>query len=86
MKENGSRLLDTAKEMFEKMQYIQKINNERYVIYKHKSDTRFTIIFDKKYKELRITRKNFTILNRTSLIGLYLDDLQAINKQVEELG
>lgn len=55
-------------------------------IYEHKSDTRFTIRFDKKYRELQVTRKNFAILNRTSLIGLYLDDIQAINKQIKELG
>lgn len=76
----------SAKEMFEEMNYIQKINNERYIIYEHKSDTRFTIRFDKKYREIQITRKSFTIFNRTSLIGLYLDDIQAINKQLEELG
>ena len=70
----------TAKEMFEKLGYKQQevINKENYLLYISKMNE---IIFNKKHKQV-----GKQIVNSAITDMITLEELQAINKQVEELG
>ena len=82
-----------AKKMFEKLGYEDKtprvnygIPNKRYI--KHNNTSVRTIEFDKAGKYIDITEKYNDIIAESYENYNYLDfnELQAINKQVEELG
>lgn len=72
-----------AKEMFEKLGYKQDIyNNSAYQVIKYYNDKHTSILFC-------IDNKNFTnksIEKEGNEPLITLEELQAINKQVEELG
>lgn len=70
-----------AKEMFEKLGYIQKIQNN--VIYYFKE-----INIPKRYGGSMFYYINFILEDKEIFISrnLKIEELQAINKQVEELG
>lgn len=71
----------SAKEMFEKLGYELSKNDKKYIIYENKiCDTSMKIIFDLDFK---IVKKSY---NRNDASWIHLQELQAINKQVEELG
>lgn len=84
----------TAKEMFEEMGYIVTRNDDLFICYVHKTkgdkNYYYTIEFNLKAKQIKIYRYRSELLrqlfSKEDMIGLYLDDLQAINKQIEELG
>ncbi len=72
----------TAKEMFEKLGYtLEKVIDDRYINYASKEVRLAEFYFDTK-------RKTFTkqIINSAITEPITLEELQAINKQVEELG
>lgn len=72
----------SAKEMFEKLEYTYSETKEE-IIYTHKgSFCGWSIIFDKTDKFILPAQNDFY---HTS-IGISLEELQAINKQIEELG
>lgn len=84
---------NNAKEIFEELGYTQIINDNKYIEYKYTSwlDKKFyyNIRFDKKHKEIKVKRHTGFIrrfYSKEDLIGFYLSDIQAINKQLEELG
>lgn len=67
----------SAEEMFKKNNLFKKIDNEEYIEYELISDIwRYYIVFDKKYKTINFNM--YEVIN--------MQELQAINKQVEELG
>lgn len=73
----------TAKEMFENLDYYWKEDNScisfTKILWKHWIfKSKITICFWKLFKEVSIYEE--------SVIDLSLEELQAINKQVEELG
>lgn len=72
--------MKTAKEMFEELGYIQDLNNSYNVGYfKRITETRLrTITFIKDYKYM-------TFIDNDNNCCLNLEELKAINKQVEEL-
>ena len=71
----------SAKEMFEKLDYIQDLDNTYNVGYfKRIADTKLrTITFIKDYRYM-------TFIDTDNNCSLTLQELKAINKQVEELG
>ena len=71
----------SAKEMFEKLGYEQKIKDD--VIYYFKS-----INVPKKFGHIYIYNINFILKDKELFTSKNLDykELQAINKQIEELG
>lgn len=78
----------TAKEMFEELCFYEKTNNKCYLIYTMYGKDRYTdtdvetiITFKKKEKLVRIKKPN-----KASIYNLNAKELQAINKQCEELG
>ena len=71
-----------AKEMFEKLGYKQTDNLPTYIEYLKQGNTKITeITFD--IEEKRIIKQDF---NTGFAYYIKYDELQAINKQVEELG
>lgn len=84
----------SAKEMFEKLGYKLTRDDDSFIIYSYtlKYDKKYyyVITFELKYKQLKIERYRSELLrklfSKEDMIGLYLDDIQAINKQIEELG
>ena len=79
-----------AKEMFEKLGYKVLVNNKNTLEYlKQTEDEKYTITFDKKYKFIGHYYEQYSKFNNMwtyELCDLTLEELQAINKQVEELG
>ena len=71
----------TAKEMFEKLGYKQKIQND--VIYYFKE-----VNIPKQYGSSIFYHINFILKDKEIFISrnLLLEELKAINKQIEELG
>lgn len=67
----------TAKEMFEELGYRQIYNTVNYIIYDF--ETKFEIKFYRPHK-------NIEIVGKEPYNTLDMEELQAINKQVEELG
>lgn len=70
----------TAKEMFEKLGYEQDLNNNFYIGYYKKINNKqrmFTFMRQFKY---------FTFIDNDNSCVIDLKELQAINKQIEELG
>ncbi|MCI9434060.1 MAG: hypothetical protein HFI86_02125 [Bacilli bacterium] len=84
----------SAKEMFEKLGYKLTRNDDLFITYSHtlKHDKKYyyAITFELKYKQIKIERYRSELLrqlfSKEDMIGLYLDDVQAINKQIDELG
>ena len=78
----------SAKEMFENLCFYEKTNNSAYLIYemygqdKYTDDEVTTIITFKKHEKLVRVKK----LNKTSSYNFNAEEIQAINKQIEELG
>ena len=77
----------SAKEMFEELCFYEKTNNKTYLIYTMYGKDKYTdenvetiITFKKKEKLVRIKKQN-----KSSAYNLDVQELQAINKQVEEL-
>lgn len=67
----------SAEEMFKKNNLIKTEDNEEYIKYELISDIwRYYIVFEKKYKTINFNM--YEVIN--------MQELQAINKQVEELG
>ena len=67
----------SAEEMFKKNNLIKTKDNEEYIKYELISDIwRYYIVFEKKYKTINFNM--YEVIN--------MQDLEAINKQVEELG
>ena len=67
----------SAEEMFKKNDLIKTKDNEKYIKYELISDIwRYYIVFEKKYKTINFNM--YEVIN--------MQELQAINKQVEELG
>ena len=74
--------------MFEELCFYEKANNKTYLIYTMYGKDRYTdenveiiITFKKKEKLVRIKKQK-----KVSAYNLNMKELQAINKQVEELG
>lgn len=67
----------TAKEMFEKLGYEQIYNTINYIIYDYEEN--FEIKFYRPHKLIEIVGKE-------PYNTLDMEELQAINKQIEELG
>lgn len=86
--------MKSAKEMFEELGYKITRNDDLFVTYSYtlKCDKKyyFAITFELKYKQVKMERYRSELFRRVfstnDMIGLYLDDIQAINKQIEELG
>jgi len=84
----------SAKEMFEELGYKCTRNDHLFISYVYLSkcykNYYYNIEFSLKYKEITVRRYkgNFfrRIYSNEDMIGFYLDDIQAINKQIEELG
>lgn len=67
----------SAEEMFKKNNLIKTEDNEEYIKYELISDIwRYYIVFEKKYKTINFNM--YEVIN--------MQELEAINKQVEELG
>ena len=67
----------SAEEMFKKNDLIKTKDNEEYIKYELISDIwSYYIVFEKKYKTINFNM--YEVIN--------MQELQAINKQVEELG
>ena len=67
----------SAEEMFKKNDLIKTKDNEEYIKYELISDIwRYYIVFEKKYKTINFNM--YEVIN--------MQELQAINKQIEELG
>lgn len=67
----------SAKEMFEELGLFKKIDDEECIEYELISDLwRYYIIFNKEYKTI-----NFNMYEEINM-----QELKAINKQIEELG
>ena len=78
----------TAKEMFEEQCFYEKTNNSAYLIYEMYGKNRYTdenvltrITFKKHEKLVKVKK-----LGKTTSYDFNAKELQAINKQVEELG
>ena len=71
----------SAKEMFNNLGYIQDLDNSYNIgYYKRIAETKMrTITFIKEYKYI-------TFIDTDNNCSLTLQELQAINKQIEELG
>lgn len=71
----------SAKKMFEELGFEQDLNNKFYIGYckqnKNKGARMFTFMKEDKY---------FTFVDKDNHVCITFDELQAINKQVEELG
>lgn len=78
----------TAKEMFKKLGYKEKFDNLRYLVYEKVYKERIVAIhFDKKYKKVSKFKIGLSIYYQERRdVEISLKELQAINKQVEELG
>lgn len=72
--------MKTAKEMFEELGYFKIENKETLKWLFKTSDDCKTICFSKKSKYIRL----YYVIKED--VVLFCDELQAINKQVEELG
>ena len=72
----------TAKEMFEKLGYgkIEVINKEKYINYVNCNEENAEFYFDLEEKTIE---KHY--LNSAISVPITLEELQAINKQIEEL-
>lgn len=86
--ENVKKNNMSAKEMFEELCFYEKTNNKCYLIYTKYGEDRYTnenvetiITFKKKEQLVRIKKPH-----KTSAYNLNCQELQAINKQIEELG
>ena len=67
----------SAEEMFKKNDLIKTKDNEEYIKYELISDIwSYYIVFEKKYKTINFNM--YEVIN--------MQELQAINKQIEELG
>lgn len=76
----------SAKEMFEELDYIKIKENDNYILYKHKRTPiyiEFTSNFAKSIKNISCY-SNFLLFKQN--VYLTLEELKAINKQIEELG
>ena len=73
----------TAKEMFEKLGYAFK-EDEQFIYYKNNKLVTYHIIFSKEYETVEITPTIDEEIH--TFIRLSKKLLQAINKQIEELG
>ena len=78
--------MKSAKEMFEELGYEIEQNNEKWLVYinaiaydEFGGGRIDKVIFDKQYKEISSTTDDM-------FVPIPLCELQAINKQVEELG
>lgn len=71
----------TADEMFEEENYIKVVNDEECEAFE---DENVFIIFNKKYKELGFTVKDFQRLEKEE-IYFNMNEFQAMNKKIEEL-
>lgn len=71
-----------AKEMFEKLGYTYRETKEEIIYMNDDSYDGYSITFNKNEKYIFPTEEDFY----HSSIGISLEELQAINKQVEELG
>lgn len=73
----------TAKEMFEELGYEQDLNNDFYIGYiKHIPNT---IIKNRTFTFMK-EMKFFTFIDQDNSVAIELNELKAINKQIEELG
>ena len=72
----------TAKEMFEELGYKYEENNTEIIYFNSfRSRFQYLIVF---YKDIKTIEK-FKYYNNVS-VGINVKELQAINKQIEELG
>lgn len=71
----------TAREYFEKLGYMQEIIAEEICYTKQELLALVTIIFNTKNKDI-----SFLIDNKDVVLNFELEEIKAINKQVEELG
>lgn len=83
--------MKTAKTMFEELGYEERVNNEAHLVYlkfeylDFNKSKEYIIEFYKKEREI----EKFSEYTHINLIGsepLKINELQVINKQVEELG
>ena len=76
----------TAKEMFEKLDYIKVKDFNHYILYKDKRLSRYIEFVSNltgSIKQISCWQKGWIFKHN---IYLTMDELQAINKQIEELG
>ena len=77
----------TAKEMFEKLGYELKRNSQWFLSYEKETTYDGIDVITFIYKDKRIQSYNiFPVDRHLTAKDITLDELQAINKQVEELG
>lgn len=78
----------TAKEMFEKLGYNELIKHKSYMFYIKPLKEIVEYENDEIHLEFNFTNKQIvkTYGDDNSVYGITIDELQAINKQVEELG
>ena len=72
----------SAKEMFEELGYEQDLNNKYYIGYikilnNYGKQRTFTFMKEMKF---------FTFVDQNNSVAIELNELKAINKQIEELG
>ena len=78
----------TAKEMFEKLGYEIDEENDLEILYKMKWEISSTywVAFDKTKKTFSGFRTSDSPFSPTEAFKITVDELNAINKQIEELG
>ena len=75
-----------AKEMFEKLEYVQIKENDNYIVYKNKKAPIYIEFQSNLTKTVKHINCYFKIIIFKTSVYLTLEELQAINKQVKELG
>lgn len=73
--------MSKADEMFKELGYEKDIDNEEYLRYFHKEDV-VCIAFDRLLKHIEKYQRNWD----KTVGAIYMQELQAINEKVKELG
>ena len=78
--------MKNAKTMFEELDYTKIKENDNYILYKHKRTPIYIEFMSNLTKSVKHISCYFKYAMFKSNVYLTLEELQAINKQVEELG
>lgn len=78
--------MKTAKEMFEELDYIKIKENDNYVLYKHKRTPVYIEFTSNLTKSIKHISCYFKYLMFKQSVFLTVEELKAIDKQIEELG
>lgn len=77
--------MKSAREMFEELDYIKIKENNNYILYKHKLTPIYIEFVSNLTKSVKHISCYFKFLIFKQSVFLTIDELKAINKQVEEL-